>query len=235
MQLNVIIVEPMYQINLGYIARVLGNFGITNMGLVNPKCNYKGKQAIKYSKHAHRILENARVYKDFKSAIKGKLVIGTTAVWHKTEGAMFNVYGMPKVKKFIRHYSNNDAVLVIGRDNIGLTKEELKFCDATIFIEASKDYYTLNISHALAIMLYSLLGGKLHDDYPEIEALYARPAEIIQVKKLFGAYISKNNKIRDKSAVSLAFEHMLKRSNPTKKELRTISIAFGREKRKEKR
>ncbi len=233
MPLSVIIVEPMYQINLGYIARVLRNFGINSIGLVNPKCNFKGKQAIKYSKHAHHILENAKVYKDFKSAINGKFTIGTTAVWHKTEGAMFNVYGMQKIKRFIRNYPK-DTVLVIGRDNTGLTKDELKLCDATLFIEASKDYYTLNISHALAIMLYTLLGDKLRKEYYEICKLYADPSEIMQVKKLFDAYVSQNNKIRDKPAVSLAFEHMLKRSSPTKKELRTISIAFGREKRKEK-
>ena len=234
MALSVIIVEPMDQINLGYMARVLRNFGINSISLVSPKCNFKGKQAIKYSKHAHHILENVKVYKDLKSAVRGKFVIGTTAVWHKTEGAMFNVYGMQKVKRFIRNYASKDTALIIGRDNIGLTKEELRLCDATIFIEASKDYYTLNISHALAIMLFSLLGDKLRKEYDEINKLYADPSEMVQVKKLFDAYISKNTKIRDKPSVSLAFEHMLKRSNPTKKELRTISIAFGMEKSKEK-
>ena len=63
MALKVAVMEPKYQQNLGYIARVCRNFGVDTLVLINPRCDHKGKEAIKYSKHAADILKGARVLK----------------------------------------------------------------------------------------------------------------------------------------------------------------------------
>ena len=43
-----------------------------------------------------------------------------------------------------------------GRDTTGLKREELAQCDMAVRIETGSEYTTLNISHALAILLYKL-------------------------------------------------------------------------------
>ena len=78
MEFKIIIVEPRYQINLGYIARVSKNFGVRKLFLVKPRVKI-GQRAIMFSKHAKNLLLDAKIYGDFDSAIKDcDALIGTT-------------------------------------------------------------------------------------------------------------------------------------------------------------
>lgn len=221
--IKVVLVEPLYQINLGYVARVMGNFGMKNLSMVNPRCNYNGKEAIKYSKHAFPILKKAKVYKSINDAVKGSnLVVGTTGLWHKSNASFFNVYTLSKAKKTLR---NGKITILIGRDDIGLTKEELQKCDLTIFVPTDKDYSVLNISHALAIILYELKKEELEKEN-NLSWAYADEKHINGIDNLFWKSIKDREDIRDKKAVMFAFDHVIRRSMITKKEINAISIAL---------
>lgn len=224
MQLRVIIVEPIYQINLGYIARVSKNFGVNELTLINPKCKYKGKEAIKYSKHAHDLLTNAKISNSIAKATKGTFVVGTTAIWRKTGEAFHNVYSLDRLIGMVKRNKIRKVSLLIGRDNIGLTKEELAMCDATAFIETDDKYPALNISHALGIMLYAFSGLTKETS---IASMSARPEELKRIEKLFTLMISKRKDIRDKKAVTMAFEHIVNRAAPTQKEIGALSVALS--------
>ena len=218
-------VEPLYQINLGYAARAMKNFGITKMNIVAPRCRHTGKDAIKYSKHAAQILKSARLYKSIDAATSDcDIVIGTTGIWHKSNGAFFNVYDIERAKSFVR--KGKRVALLIGRDDTGLTKAELKGCDLTIFIPTDKEYTVLNVSHALAIILYELTKEK-ENQGPSWQ--YADKRSVEGIVALFGSMIENNKNIRDKSAVISAFTHVIKRSSPTRKELNALSIALAPE------
>ncbi len=83
MEFKIIVVQPKYQINLGYIARVSQNFGVKRLFFVKPRVKI-GKSAIMFSKHAKNLLLNAKIYRDFDSAISDcNVVIGTTGIWKK--------------------------------------------------------------------------------------------------------------------------------------------------------
>lgn len=223
MELRVVLVEPMYQVNLGYIARVAKNFGIRQLNLVNPRCKYVGKEAVKYSKHASELLEGARVFKSLKAAVKGTFVLGTTALWRKTGEAFHNVYTLEGFIRLARRNKIRSVSVLIGRDDTGLTKEELSMCDATVFIPTNDGYPSLNISHALGIILYALSARE--NEIPLKAA--ASPEEIARLRGLFNRMISKRRNIRDRKAVQMSFDHILMRSNPTKKEVSALSIAFS--------
>ncbi len=223
-ELRIVIVEPMYQINMGYIARVSKNFGVRELSLVRPRCNYRGKDAIKYSKHARDLLTNARVFRSISQATKGTFVVGTTALWRKTGEGFHNVYAVDKLAGMVRRNKIGSVSLLIGRDDTGLTKEELADCDASIFIEASEEYPSLNISHALGIMLFALSPLLKRTSMNRIEA---RPEELGRIKRLFSMLISKRKDIRDKKAVAMAFSHIVDRSNPTSKEIGALAVALS--------
>lgn len=235
MNLEIIIMEPLYQINLGYIARVMKNFGFTKLNLVKPRCNYRGKQAIKYSKHAHELLEKAKIYKNLESAIeKNSLVLGTTGIWHKSDKSFFNIYTVSKIRELIKKNKTKNVTLLIGRDDTGLSKDEIKMCDATLFIPTSKDYSVLNISHALAILLYELNKDELAKEYM-IENFYADKTGYASITKLFERSIKNRDEIRNKKAVAMTFAHIIKRSNPTKRELSALAIALSPKFKKKKK
>ncbi len=224
-KLKVVIVEPVYQINLGYIARALKNFGINELNLVRPKCNYKGKDAIKYSKHARDLLQGARIFKSIDEATKGSFVVGTTALWEKTGKSFHNVYMPEDLLKLIKKNGITNVSVLIGRDDTGLTKEELAGCDANIFIPTNQEYSALNISHALAIILYAF--SEYLTDKNRLERFAADSKDLNRINKLFKLLLSKRNDIRDKRAVALAFSHIISRSLPTKKELGALSVALS--------
>ena len=224
-EIEVAVMEPKYQINLGYIARVSKNFGIEKLILINPRCNYKGKEAIKYSKHAVSLLKNARVYKNIKDLDAG-LIIGTTGIWHKTRDSFYNLYDLKSMKNLVRQVgnANRHVILLLGRDDTGLSKKELRSCDATVSIDTSGKYPILNISHALAILLYELKSSNYSKTRNH---LYANASYQKSLFRLFEKLVKKNARIRDKDSVIMAFRHVIRRSSPTKKEINALSIAMS--------
>ncbi|MGC8568142.1 MAG: RNA methyltransferase [Candidatus Micrarchaeia archaeon] len=221
MDLKVVMVEPEYQINIGYIARISKNFGVKKLAMVNPKCKYNGKNAIMYAKHAKELITNAELCSSLDEALKGYFVIGSTGIWHKTNASFYNVVSIEKIKSLIK--GKKKIALVLGREGTGLTREELQRCDVTAFIPASRSYPILNISHALAIMLYELN----KEDYKELKSFEATPADISNSTKLFYEMIKDKGYIKNKEAVKMAFEHILKRASPTKKELNAIALGLN--------
>ncbi|MDM7934954.1 MAG: TrmH family RNA methyltransferase, partial [Methanothrix sp.] len=77
MRLRVVLVEPMYDGNVGSVARAMKNFGFHDLVLVNPcKIDDFGRAM---SSHARDVLEEARVVGTLEEAIAGaNLVVGTT-------------------------------------------------------------------------------------------------------------------------------------------------------------
>lgn len=230
LKLKVIVISPRYQINLGYIARVSKNFGISNLVLVNPRCKHIGKQAIKYSKHARELLERAVICKSLAEATRGTFTIGTTGIWHKTNESFYNVF---PIERFSQNFGSltqsQDVSLVLGRDDTGMTKDELKQCDATIFIKTNQSYPILNISHALAIMLYEFTKHEMQ--YEVAGRMASSSADRDAIVRLFSTSISANKQIRNKAGVAMALKHILNRAAPTKKELSALAIAFTQKKR----
>ncbi len=235
MRLEVAVMEPLYQINLGYIARTMKNFGLSKLYLINPRCNHLGKQAIQYSKHAREILESAKICKGTGQIGADALLIGTTGVWRKASSSLRNVYSLKAASRFVQRNSRagRRIVLLLGRDDTGLSKEELRSCDATVFINADKAYPILNISHALAIVLYALSEAALEKEYTFMNTFYADAKYQARVVTLFKRMIARDANIKDKSTVAMAFRHVLTRAVPTRKEINALAVALsdsGREK-----
>lgn len=230
-RVRVAIMEPKYQINLGYIARTLMNFGICELFLINPRCDYRGKQALRYAKHARDLLERAHICNSISDAAGGRAVIGTTGIWRKTGASFHNLYTLRGFGAMGKRISRGKGILLlIGRDDIGLTRGELRQCDATVFIAANKDYPIFNISHALAILLYEIVGASLEEDYSEqLAKAYADKGYQHRLTRLFRTFISSNPHIRDKESVALAFEHVLARAAPTKREINAIAGALAQD------
>ncbi|GBC75210.1 tRNA (cytidine/uridine-2'-O-)-methyltransferase TrmJ [archaeon HR06] len=150
--LSIGVIEPKYEINLGYIARVSGNFGLDKIYLVNPKLDIE--KAKVFASHASHLLDKAIIL-DFKSLIKSfDLVIATTGIEVKRTSRIKALELEDFVKIFPDLSSN--LILILGRDTTGLTREELNKCDLLLHICTKSNYESLNISHALAIILYEL-------------------------------------------------------------------------------
>jgi TrmH family RNA methyltransferase len=224
--IRVIAVSPKYQANLGYIARVMKNFGLSDLAVVSPRCNPTGKQAIKYSKHAVGILMGARTYKSLAAARRG-FMVGTTGLWRKSEAAFYGIYELSSLRGSKGWARSRRLSIVLGREDTGLTKGELAACDAIVFIGANGEYPVLNISHALAVLLYELTMPAFSKDYAFMRSFPASEKHVERLLGLFDSLVKKRPNIRDRRAVSGAFRRVIRRSMPTEKEVNAISAALS--------
>ena len=226
MKFKIIIVQPRYQINLGYIARVSKNFGVTKLFLVKPRTKIGGR-AIMFAKHARDLLTNAKVYKDLDSAIADcDVVVGTTGIWRKARVNFKRVYMIDEVVRRLSKLRGDKTVgILIGRDDIGLTKEEIERCDMVAYIGTNPEYPVLNISHALGIMLYLLKSKGFKPVYGDASSGKTDKKEMDYLFMLFDKLI-KNKRIRNKKAVRGIFRRLVYISQPNRQEIHALITAL---------
>jgi len=152
--ISVVLIEPKTPANIGAIARAMKNFGFINLIIVNPRCNPLHEDAKKLAKHAGDLLKKAKIRKripgfDYKIATTAKL------------GSDYNLSRCPLTprqlsEKISKLNPKSRIAILIGREDIGLTNEEINGCDFSVSIDAAPGYPTLSISHATAIILYEI-------------------------------------------------------------------------------
>lgn len=226
MKFKIIIVEPRYQVNLGYIARVSKNFGVKKLFLVRPRVKI-GQRAIMFSKHAKDLLLGAKIYSDFDSAIKDcDVVIGTTGIWRKARINFKRVYLIDDaIEKVARLGSRKVIGIIIGRDDIGLKTDEIEKCDMVAYIGSDKDYPVLNISHALGIILYLLTKSGFKSEYRDITKDDSDKKQMEYLFKAFDKLIEKK-RIRNKKAVKGTFRRLVYLSQPNGHEIHALITAL---------
>lgn len=229
MQVKVIILDPKYQMNLGYIARTAMNFGVERLFIVGSRANPTGNKAIMYSKHAHSLLENAKVYRTLDDATKGcALIVGTTGIREKAKANFRRVYfAEDAVNRIKKLKSDGTVALIIGRDDIGLRRDEVEKCDMLAYISTNPEYPVLNVSHSLAIFLYLLNREKLrtlHAEEARRDTFQKEEMDLLM--GLFKKMISKKKAIRDKKAVMSIFKRIIRDTQPNRQEIHALITAL---------
>jgi len=157
--IRVIVVEPKNPGNLGSIARVMKNFGFDELITVNaPKIPYEDYFR---SMKGREILEKRKNVDSLKEAIRDlKMVIGTSGVISKSRNAVLRRnYNTKEIASLISNVKGKVGI-VFGREDIGLTNEELSLCDLFMQIPTSEDYPIMNVSHAVAVALYEIYASQ---------------------------------------------------------------------------
>ncbi|MHA1917223.1 MAG: TrmJ/YjtD family RNA methyltransferase [Candidatus Ranarchaeia archaeon] len=157
----VIIIEPEYEANIGYIARTMGNFNFEDLILVNPKTKI-GLEARMKTMHAEDVLNNLRIVNTMEEAIEGlDLIIATSSRLASDRNVKRTAITPKELVEKLRGISGNIGIL-IGREGSGLSNEEIEKSDILVSIPANHKYPVLNISHALVIILYELFQMKIN-------------------------------------------------------------------------
>lgn len=149
--LSVTVVGAEYPVNLGYTARLMKNFGVQRLYLVDPRCDMRAASV--YASHGSDILEGAKVVTLAKVRKAHGLLLATTAI-RARRGANVSRTAVRLEEAVARMVASDSASIVFGRDTTGLTNGELELCDLVTSIDTRTDYRTLNVSHSVAILLY---------------------------------------------------------------------------------
>ena len=158
MRLSVVLVEPIYEGNVGSVARAMKNFGFSDLVLVRP-CDI-GDFGLAMASHARDLVEGARVVEELDEAVSGaNLVVGTTGVLGLSTNRHLRVPALsPKELAERLGGTAGDVALLLGREDDGLSRQELSACDLIVSIPTSPGYPIMNVSHAAAVLFYELSG-----------------------------------------------------------------------------
>jgi TrmH family RNA methyltransferase len=152
--ISIILIEPSKTQNVGSIARIMMNFGFHDLILVNPQVNLADPEIEIVARKAIDVVTHAQLTMNTLSDIRSnfQMLIATTA----RTGSDYNLNRVaisPEVA-FSEEMPHGKIGIVFGREQRGLTNEEIALCDLVLSIPTHPDYPVLNLSHALAIILY---------------------------------------------------------------------------------
>ncbi len=157
-EIEVVLVGPKNEGNVGAVARAMKNFGVTRLVLVDP-CPI-GDEAARRAMHGADVLAKAETAADLDEALRGAdLVAGTTGISTRSEKKFLRIALDPS--EFAERVASMDGTLAVlfGREDFGLLDEELARCDLLVSIPASAEYPILNLSHAAVVVLYELFAA----------------------------------------------------------------------------
>ncbi|MCX6776567.1 MAG: RNA methyltransferase [Candidatus Micrarchaeota archaeon] len=224
---RVVLVEPEYEINLGHVARAMANFGFEELYIVNPKVEI-GFNAKMFAKHASHILENAKIVHRLEDALKGcGFVVGTTGIIGRGRNIIRNPITPAKFARDIQKLDGRFALL-FGREGTGLNQEEIRKCDFLLTIQADEDYPVLNLSHALAIVLYEISSSKR-----ENMIIRAGGEEKEMLTRCFDSIVDYfAPQLRSPGKIKLSFKRVIGRSLVSDVEAAAILCALQRMRKK---
>ena len=169
--LKVILVEPNGPLNVGSVARLCSNFEVDELRIVSPKCDIFSLEAKKMALKGQKFLKHCKVFDNIQNAI-----FDWTLSFKKI----------------------NNLAIIFGREDRGLTNSELLLANKTFNIPTSQDNPSLNLSHAVSIVLYELnksskknlnnelkvfnlaSSNEVHDTFVELEEMLLRVGYLLE-------------------------------------------------------
>lgn len=152
--IRVVLVNTTHPGNIGGAARALKNMGLSQIVLVAPK-EFPSERAVWRAANAADLLEQVRVVDTVDEAIADcGLVIGTSARDRRIPWPLLT----PRecADKTVGEAATHPVAILFGREDRGLTNEELQKCHFHLHIPANPDYSSLNLAAAVQVVVYEI-------------------------------------------------------------------------------
>jgi len=181
--IRIVLVNTSHPGNIGAVARAMKNMGLTELYLVAPK-EFPSERAVWRAASADDLLATAKVVESVAEAVKDcSLVVGTSARDRRIPWPMVN----PREcgQRMIKEAAHHQVAVVFGREDRGLTNEELHKCNYHVHIPTNQEYSSLNLAMAVQVICYELRMAM--DEPSEISEEWDMPlADQEGVELLFG-------------------------------------------------
>ncbi|QMW14253.1 MULTISPECIES: tRNA (cytosine(32)/uridine(32)-2'-O)-methyltransferase TrmJ [Pseudoalteromonas] len=150
--IRIVLVNTSHSGNIGSAARAMKTMGLSNLYLVDPACEIDS-HASALAAGATDVLGKAVVVDTLADAIADcSLTIGTSARSRTLSWPM--VEPRECGEKLVAEAASGPVALVFGRENSGLTNEELQQCNYHVCIPANPEYSSLNLAMAVQTLCY---------------------------------------------------------------------------------
>ncbi len=152
--ISVVLVGTQSPGNIGMVCRAMKNMGLYDLRLVNP-CQVDHPEAHKFAVSARDVLDGARLFTSLEDALRDcEISVATT----RRHGKYRQEISTPQeiAEKVRSQAAMHRVALVFGREDSGLTTEEVALCRWQSTIPTADEYGSLNLAQAVLIFCYEL-------------------------------------------------------------------------------
>jgi tRNA/rRNA methyltransferase len=229
-RIEVILHRPKEDGNVGAVARVARNFGAAGLRLVAPRAPI-GPEARRRAMGGAALLQGAARFDRFDAAIAdADLVVGSTDLSTGRSASYLRRSISPERLGELCRVLEGRVALVFGPEDNGLGRAELARCDLLVHVPGRRDFPTLNLSHAVAIVLYAVHRARAIEDpestpAPERLEMNGREKEILLAR--IGAIAARvGYPVHKRKGLLLLFRRVFGRATPTEAEYRMMLGLF---------
>lgn len=182
--IRIVLIETSHPGNIGAAARAMKNMSLDQLYLVSPKI-FPSADATARAAGADHILHSAIMSQSLDEAVSDcHLVIGTSA---RLRTLNWPTYSPRSLAEELITKPDIKVAIVFGRENSGLSNEELNRCHYLLQIPCNEAFSSLNIAAAVQVVTYELFVIS-QQGFPKPEISNNRntlPATSAQLERLF--------------------------------------------------
>ncbi len=178
----IILIAPQMGENIGAAARAMKNFGLSEMRIVAPRDGWPNEKAEAMSVGAVDIIKNAKLFEDLPSAISDLEYLYATTAQPRDMNKNYVLS-----KSLATHIkTRGKAGIMFGRENCGLTNEEIAYANIILTIDTDPSFSSLNIAHAVAVVASELFKAEARGDLGNEQELCSKQEKEYFFEHLFG-------------------------------------------------
>jgi TrmH family RNA methyltransferase len=156
-QFFVVLVEPKHPGNIGAVARAMGNMGMSDLRIADDHgLNlHQEDEAIARACDSKEILQKVQVFPSLSEALHDSVYVAGTSARRREK-----LVPLPprEVAPIVAARAEHGKVaLVFGREDLGLTVDEMARCHQLIRIPTAPESASLNLSHAVQVIAYEVM------------------------------------------------------------------------------
>ena len=180
--ISIVLYKPKYAGNIGSVARAAKNMGISNIVVVGTN-GFDREEMQQRSTHlASDVLDQIQYFERIEDALGSfNYIVGTTARLGKARGPFISPRAVAKDIADISQ--KNKIALLFGPEDTGLANEELRLCHSVVTIPTSREFTSLNLSHAVIILCYEIFTA-----FSAADTIASVTPKLAQSKELEGMY-----------------------------------------------
>lgn len=151
---HVVLAEPQNIVNIAGVVRAMANMGLDRLRLVNP-AEFDAYRITGIAHRCDHIVDAPEFFESLHDAVADCVyVVGTTA---RARTAKRN-YDRPRrlAEHLVERAAEGPVAVVMGREDRGLSNEDLDLCNAAAIIPTDPNYSSLNMAQAFLLMAYEI-------------------------------------------------------------------------------
>ena len=152
----IILVEPQLGENIGFIARIMGNFGFNELRIVNPRDGWPNDAARSTATKAVHIIDHSKIFDSFDKAVSDlKFLYASTA---RPRDCNKDYIEPNQLSSDLSRVSStaSEIGIIFGPERSGLDNKIITKCNKIIQIPTTKEVPSLNIAISAGILCYEL-------------------------------------------------------------------------------